>query len=159
MSEAPLVIMMHPYRSLGPSGFRALIGVVIGVNAVGALYFAFIGAWPVAGFMGLDVLALHVALRLSFAQARAFERISIDDRMVTIENCDRSGRLVRETMPSYWAQVVFDGDDTQGTISLRSHGRAIAVGTHLPGPERQLFADRLRQALRDARGSAGAVEA
>jgi uncharacterized membrane protein len=41
---------------------------------------------------------------------------------------------------------------------VRSHGRSIPVGTHLPGPERHLFAARLKEALRDARASMTAVE-
>lgn len=154
----PLVITSHPHRSLGLAGFRALFGVVIVANCVGAIYFSSLGAWPVAGFMGLDVLAFALAFRLSYAQARAFERISIDPNQIIVEQCNAKGQMARETLQSYWAQIVFDGDDTQGHIWVRSHGRSIPVGTHLPGPERHLFAARLKEALRDARASMTAVE-
>lgn len=159
MTVAPLIIVSQPHRSLGTAGFRALLGVVIAANAIGALYFSSLGAWPVAGFMGLDVIAVLVAFRLSYAQARAFERISIDATHIVIEQCDTKGRLTSERMPSYWAQVVFEGDETQGDIRVRSHGRSIAVGTHLPGPERHVFAGRLKEALREARSSVAGVEA
>lgn len=159
MSALPLVITSHPYRSLGSAGFRVLLGVVVAANATGAIYFSALGAWPVAGFMGLDVLAILVAFRLSYAQARAYERISIDPGHIVIEHCDARGRTTREEMPSYWAQIVFDGDDEQGAVWVRSHGRSVPVGTHLPGPERHLFATRLRQALREVRASTVGVEA
>jgi uncharacterized membrane protein len=158
MTTAPLIIVSHPHRSLGSVGFRALLCVVIGANAIGAIYFSSLGAWPVAGFMGLDVIAVLVAFRLSYAQARAFERISIDPAHIVIEQCDAKGKMTSERFPSYWAQVVFEGDETQGQIRVRSHGRSIAVGTHLPGPERHVFAGRLKDALREVRSSVAGVE-
>jgi uncharacterized membrane protein len=156
--STPLVITSRPHRSLGSAGFRALFGVVIFANSVGAIYFSALGAWPVAGFMGLDVIAFVVAFRLSYAQARAFERISIDPDHILVEQCDAKGNMAKERLQSYWAQIVFDGDDTQGSIWVRSHGRSVPVGTHLPGPERHVFAARLKEALRDARASMTAVE-
>ena len=159
MTVTPLVITSHPHRSLGLAGFRVLFGVVIVANGIGAIYFSLLGAWPVAGFMGLDVLAFLVAFRLSYAQARAFERISIDDQRITVEQHSMKGAASRETLPSYWAQVVFSGDETGGDIVVRSHGKSVHVGRHLPGPERQLFAERLKQALREARSSVSNAEA
>lgn len=159
MSGTPLVFTSHPYRSLGLTGFRVLFGFVIVANSLGAVYFTLLGAWPVAGFLGLDVLAFLIAFRLSYAQARAFERISIDTQTITVEHCSDKGATTCETLPSYWAQVAFAGDETAGDIVVRSHGRSIAVGRHLPGPERHLFAKRLTQALRDVRSSVASVEA
>jgi uncharacterized membrane protein len=159
MSEEALVLTSHPHRSLGPAGYRVLLGVVIGANVIGAIVFAIAGAWPVSGFMGLDVLALYLALRCSYAQARAFERISISSSSFTVERCDARGNTSTVSLPSYWARVNFEGDDTGGEITVRSHGKSIAVGEHLPGPERQHFADTLKQALFQARQSMSAGQA
>lgn len=159
MSGQTLVILSSPYRSLGRTGLRVLLGVVIVVNAVGAVAFGAMGAWPVSGFMGLDVLAVYVAFRLSNAQAQAFERISITPQTLTVERCSARGRTSTASLPAYWAQVVFDGDETAGDIRVRSHGRTIEVGTYLPGPERHLFARRLQQALDEAKRSTLSVEA
>lgn len=153
MADETLVLTSHAHRSLGPTGYRVLLGVVIAVNAVGALAFGLAGAWPVSAFMGLDVLAVYVALHMSYAQARAFERISINCYSFTVERCDARGKLSEISLPSYWARVTFEGDDTGGEITVRSHGRSIAVGEHLPGPERQVFADTLKKALLGARQS------
>lgn len=159
MSEEALILTSHPHRSLGPTGYRALMGVVIGVNVIGAVVFAIAGAWPISGFMGLDVLALYLALRFSYAQARAFERISISSSSFTVERCDARGNTSMVSLPANWARVNFDGDDTGGEITVRSHGKSIAVGEHLPGPERQHFADTLKQALFQARQSVPAGQA
>ncbi len=153
MSDEALVITSHPHRSLGPSGYRVLLGAVIAANVIGAVVFAIAGAWPISGFMGLDVLALYLAFRFSYAQARAFERISISSTSFTVERCDARGRSSMVSLPSYWARVNFEGDDTGGEITVRSHGKSIPVGEHLPGPERHVFADTLKQALFEARQS------
>ena len=159
MSEEALILTSNPHRSLGPTGYRVLLGVVIGVNAIGAIIFAIAGAWPVSGFMGLDVLALYIAFRFSYAQARAYERISISSSTFTVERCDARGNTSMVSLPAYWARVNFEGDDTGGDITVRSHGKSIPVGEHLPGPERQLFADTLKQALFQARQSVPAGQA
>jgi uncharacterized membrane protein len=149
----------YPYRSLGPRGYRVLFAVVIGANLFGGLVFLAMGAWPVSGFMGLDVLALYIAFRISYRQALAFERIAIRDGLITVERSDSRGAITTETLPSYWARVDFEGDDESGNVALRSHGRSIAVGRMLPGFERAMFADTLRKALADAKRSAAEVEA
>lgn len=136
-----------------------LFAIVIGANLFGGLVFLAMGAWPVSGFMGLDVLALYLAFRISYQQAKAFERILIRDGLITVERSDRHGTITTETLPSYWARVDFEGDDESGDVALRSHGRSIAVGRLLPGFERAMFADTLRKALADAKRSAAEVQA
>lgn len=153
MTEDTLILTSHPHRSLGPQGYRVLLGAVIAANAAGAIVFAAAGAWPVSGFMGLDVLALYLALHFSRAQTRAYERITISSRAFTVERCDARGNRTESTLPSYWARVHFEGDENSGDITVRSHGKSITVGEHLPGPERHLFAETLKKALLDARSS------
>lgn len=145
--------VIHPYRSLGAFGFGLLLAVVAGVNAVGAVVMLSYGAWPVVGFMGLDVLAVYVAFRLSYRQARAFERVTINGEALTVERVDRKGRRREWTFPSYWASVLFEGDEDQGKVTVRSHGRSLEVGEYLAPFERKSFAEALREALRSAKTS------
>ena len=68
---------LTPYRSLTPAGFKRLI-VGIGCAAfLLSLPFFFMGAWPVAGFMGLDVLALFIAFKINFRSAGAYETVDV----------------------------------------------------------------------------------
>ena len=152
--RAPFEAVIHPYRSLGAFGFRLLIAVLVVVNLAFAGVMISQGAWPVVGFMGLDVLAIYVAFRLSYAQMLAFERVTIDGETLTVERADRHGRKRAWTFPSYWVSVWFEGDDEEGTVTLRSHGRSLQVGSYLAPFERKGFADALRAALRDAKVSA-----
>lgn len=153
MGQDGFRITSYPYRSLGPLGYRVLFAVVIGANLFGGIVFLAMGAWPVSGFMGLDVLALYLAFRVSYRQAKAFERIQIRDGLITVERSDMHGKVTTESLPSYWAHVQFDGDEEGGDVALRSHGRSVGVGRLLPGFERAVFADTLRKALADAKHS------
>src|SRR5262245_25048947 len=145
--------VIHPYRSLGPIGFGVLLAVVAVANAALAILMLVKGAWPVIGFMGLDVLAVYVAFRLRYAQARAFERVTIDETALTVQRVDRKGRQREWRFPSYWVSVWFEGDDEEGRVTLRSHGRSLEVGAYLAPFERKPFAEALREALRSAKAS------
>jgi len=84
--------VVRPYRSLNLFGFRLLMGALIVVNAgFGAVMLAR-GAWPVTGFMGLDVLAVYIAFRFSYAQSAALERITIADQSLIVARVDPRGR-------------------------------------------------------------------
>ena len=39
--------------------------------------FLLIGAWPVFGFLGLDVLLIYIAFRANFRAARAYEEVTV----------------------------------------------------------------------------------
>lgn len=143
--------IIRPYRSLGPQGFRLLFGVVIAANVAAATIMLWLGGWPVLGFLGLDILAVYVAFRLSYAQTRAFERVTIDREALVVERVDRKGARVEWRFPSYWVSVWYEGDEEQSTVTLRSHGRSLEIGAFLPPVERQPFAEALREALRSAR--------
>jgi uncharacterized membrane protein len=143
--------VIHPYRSLGVAGFRLLLLVVVAVNAAGAIVMIAYGAWPVAGFMGLDVIAVYVAFRLSYAQARAFERVTIRHDELTVERVDPKGARREWRFPSYWVSVWFEGDDDHGTVTLRSHGRSLEIGAFLSPFERKPFADAVREGLCEAK--------
>ena len=143
--------VIHPYRSLGAEGFRILFGVVVALNLIGAVVTLSLGAWPIVGFLGLDVLAVYIAFRISYAQARAFERVVVDRETLTVERVSRKGARQEWRFPAYWVNVWFDGDEENGTVTLRSHGRSLEVGAYLSPFERKSFADALRDALRAAK--------
>lgn len=145
--------VIHPYRSLGPRAFRLFIGILIAINAVFALVMVSQGAWPVAGFLGLDVLAVYVAFRLSYAQVRAFERFIIEGETLTVQRVDKHGGQREWTFPAYWVSVWVDEGEVHTTVTLRSHGRSLEVACYLAPFERKDFAAALRKALLQAKAS------
>ena len=57
--------VLHPHRSLGPRGFLILMLAIGGISFVTGMVFLSMGAWPVFGFFGLDVLLVYVAFKLN----------------------------------------------------------------------------------------------
>ena len=69
--------LLTPHRSLSRAGFLALMLFVIAVSFAAGLACVLIGAWPVFGFFGLDVLAIYWAFRINFRSGRASEEIRV----------------------------------------------------------------------------------
>src|SRR3546814_5288173 len=64
--------VLLPHRSLGPRGFRILMLVAGGGACVIGTSFMLMGAWPVTGFCGLEILLLYIAFRLNYRSGRAY---------------------------------------------------------------------------------------
>ena len=55
--------MLTPHRSLNRVGFLVLMAFLSVVSFAAGVTFLILGAWPVFGFFGLDVLAVYFAFR------------------------------------------------------------------------------------------------
>lgn len=145
--------VIHPHRSLSPAGFRRLILCVGALSLTTGLGFYLSGAWPVIGFMGVDVALLYWAFKASYRSARACETVELTDRALKVERVDPSNRRQVWTLPPGWLRVHLDEPLRPGSqITLTSHGRHLVVGSHLSPDERRDFADALRAALERWRG-------
>jgi uncharacterized membrane protein len=69
--------LLTPHRSLSRTGFMVLMGFICAVSFAAGLVFLLMGAWPVLGFFGLDVLVIWWAFRINFRDAKATEEISV----------------------------------------------------------------------------------
>eukprot|EP01035_Chromulina_nebulosa_P040405 gene40404-54645_t len=69
--------MLKRYGSaLGRTGFLALMLFVGGVSFIAGIAFLMMGAWPVFGFFGLDVLAIWWAFRINYRRGGDTEEIA-----------------------------------------------------------------------------------
>ena len=69
--------LLVPHRSLGRFGFLIVMGALGLSSFLTGLFFLSIGAWPVFGFLGVDVLIVYLAFRMNYAAAKAHEEVSI----------------------------------------------------------------------------------
>jgi uncharacterized membrane protein len=143
---------LTPHRSLGRQGFLILMGALTAVSLVTGLAFAWIGAWPVLGFFGLDVLIVYVAFKLSYRSGRLYERVDVGPETLRLQRVHPSGRREAWDFATYWVRVRLDTlEDGRTDLRLTSHGRTVAFGRFLTNEERESFADALAQALSTAR--------
>jgi uncharacterized membrane protein len=139
---------LSPHRSLSRPAFRrVMIAVTLFSFTVSTVTFL-AGAWPVFGFMGLDVLLVYLALRASYRRARRSEVLELDDEALTVERTDIRGERRCWTLQPAWLRVDLAEPVDSGTpLLLRSHGRSLAVGALVGPDERRNVARDLRDAL------------
>jgi uncharacterized membrane protein len=146
--------VLLPYRSLPSRGFTVLM-LVLGIISVAvSVAFVTLGAWPVCGFFGLDVLLVYFAFRLSYRSARQRETLRLADEEFTVERIGIRGDRRFWRFEPFWLRVVYrEHPDQSNRLSVTSHGQSLAIGTFLPSPVRREVAASLREAL--ARWRAG----
>ena len=147
--DAPLLdLTLRPHRSLSRRGFAVLMGLLVAVSFAAGAAFVAVGAWPVVGFLGVDVLLVWIALRVSFARGRARERLTLHADRFEIERTDRWGRSERRSLEPYWLRVeLADHGAGAPLVRLRSHGRSTVVGAFLGAGERAELSRTLDEAL------------
>ncbi len=145
---APFRFILTPNRSLSPRGFLILMGMLGFASIATGLAFALMGAWPVLGFFGIDVLIVYVAFKLNYRAGRLLETIDLSPEALTLIRIHPNGRRERFDFHPYWVQVRLKlGRDGRSTLHLRSHGRDVAFGIFLADDEQRSFADALKLAL------------
>jgi len=140
--------VLLPHRSLPPRSFHLLM-LLLGIISFSAgIAFLAVGAWPVCGFFGLDVLLLYIAFRVSYRSARQHERLRLAGDQFTVERVNiRGERRVWRFQP-FWMRVVLEErDDESNRLTLASHGRSLVIGDFLPPPSRRELAASLKRAL------------
>ena len=123
---------------------------VIGVNVAVALFFSLQGAFPVAGFLGLDVLALWLAFRWNYRAAQVAEYVRIAPGQVHVAAVDQHGVATHWILNPVWARVARDG---RGVLIRDGEGQ-MRVGAFLSPKECESFAAALSLALHRAKRGA-----
>jgi uncharacterized membrane protein len=142
--------VLRPHRSLSLAAFKLMLMVVIAVNAVLAAVFVSQGAFPVAGFLGLDVLALWLAFRWNYRAAQVAEYVRIAPGKVHVAAVDERGVPTHWVLNPVWARVARDG---RGVL-IRDGAGQLRIGAFLSPKECAEFATALDTALHRARRGA-----
>ena len=142
-----------PHQSGTRAGLRVLTGlVVLGSAGLTTLFWA-LGAWPVAGFMGGEVLLVLGLLRAHRRwSGRMAERITLADGRIRIERTDRRGRRGSESLDAYWARVrLTPRPGRVSELRLAARGRSTEIGGFLGEDDKADLARALTRALQDYR--------
>ena len=93
-------LTIWPHRSLSPKGFAIVIGVLAGLLFAIGLGFFLAGAWPVIGFLGLELLVVWGAFKLNYRAAKVRETIETTTETLTVEHKDQHGKAAVSKYPS-----------------------------------------------------------
>jgi uncharacterized membrane protein len=146
--------VLTPHRSLSPKGFIVLMAAVCAVSFSTGLFFYLLGAWPVIGFMGLDVALIYLAFKLNFRALRLYETVDLTEDALTVTRVAPSGKEQSWRFNPYWVRLSLQPRAGRSSeLSLASHGKRLVFASFLSDAEREDFAAALRAALTSARNA------
>lgn len=149
--------MLTPNRSLSPKGFIIFMVCISAVCFITGLVFTLAGAWPVMGFMGLDVLLIYLAFRKNYNDLKIFETISLTPNVLILERVYPSGRSQSFEYNPFWVKVGIKEHSSGATkMQLVSHGKVLNFGNFLSDDERREFASVLNREINLAKKSLNA---
>src|ERR1700674_739952 len=145
--------LLTPHRSLSRTGFLVLMAFLSVASFAAGLAFLLMGAWPVFGFFGLDVLAIYWAFRVNFQRAKASEEISVTPSELRVRRVSHRGQVVEFVLNPLWVQLDQKCHAEFGIerLYLVSRGRHLAIARFLGPDEKASFAKALTAALQAAR--------
>jgi uncharacterized membrane protein len=145
--------IITPHRSLTDTGFLAVMGLIGGISFIGGLVFFLIGAWPVVGFLGLDVLLVYWAFRVNYRAAAAFEQVTLTPSELRLRRVSHRGAVAEWSMNPLWTRLDRETHEEFGLLRLFlvSRGRRFSIAGFLSPNERETFAAALSVALGEAK--------
>ncbi|HTV32443.1 MAG TPA: DUF2244 domain-containing protein [Methylocella sp.] len=152
--EPPLFsARLQPYRSLNRRGFALLMVIFSSASLISTLPFAILGAWPVLGFMGIDVVIFYFAFRASFQAAKAYEDLEVTFFELKLAKVSASGERAEFLFNPCFVRLEQDQDEKLGTprLTLVSRGKAVEIAAFLGPADKADLATDLSQALAEAR--------
>jgi uncharacterized membrane protein len=139
---------LHPHRSLPREGFHALIAVLVAANVILGVPMFLLGAWPVVGFMGLDIALVAFLFRLNYKSGRLSETLRLTDTELVVTRIDPEGVVEESRLEAAWLRVDMDDPPQhESRLVLISRGNRLVVGRFLTPEERLEVAIDLRAAL------------
>jgi uncharacterized membrane protein len=144
---------LTPHRSLNRTGFLVVMALVSVVSFAAGLVFLLIGAWPVFGFFGLDVLVIYWAFRVSFRRAKASEDIRVTPSELYVRRTSHRGHVVEFSFNPLWVRLDRKTHAEFGIerLYLVSKGRRVAIASFLGPEEKESFSNALMAALQAAK--------
>ena len=144
---------LKPHRSLNRRNFRVLMLIFSGVSFLATLPFVLLGAWPVAGFMGIDIAIFYFAFRASFRAARAYEVVEVTFSELMVAKINAKGERAEWRFNPVFVRLEGEQHEEFGTqrLALVSRGKAVEIASFLGPAAKAGFASDLSRALAEAR--------
>jgi uncharacterized membrane protein len=145
--------LLTPHRSLNRTGFVLVMAFLSVISFAAGVAFLIMGAWPVLGFFGLDVLAVYWAFRINYRRARAREEISMTPSELRVRRVSHRGHVMEWVLNPLWVRLDQIAHEEFGIekLYLVSRGRRVSVGSFLGPDEKASFSNALKEGLAAAR--------
>jgi uncharacterized membrane protein len=144
---------LSPHRSLSRQGFAIVMGVLGAASFVLGVAFLMMGAWPIFGFLGLDVFLVWLAFRSNYRAAKAFEEILVTPVRLVWRRVSARGEEREDTMNPRWVRLETTADELAGVTRVALTERRVTrvIGAFLPPVHKEKLAKNLAVALATAK--------
>jgi uncharacterized membrane protein len=145
--------VLTPHRSLGSVGFLVLMIVFGGISFISGMAFLLMGAWPIFGFFGLDVLLLYWAFRMNYRHAAAYEQILVTPTELKVRKVSHRGRAREWVLNPLWVKLDRVAHEEFGIerLFLVARGKQLIIANFLGPDEKASFAKELGRALNEVK--------
>ena len=145
--------LLTPHRSLNRTGFLLMMAFLTAISFAAGVAFLLMGAWPVFGFFGLDLLAIYWAFKVNFRRARASEEISLTPSELRVRRISHRGHVMEWKLNPLWVKMEQNSKEEIGIekLYLVSRGRRVSIGSFLGPDEKASFSNALKEGLAAAR--------
>jgi uncharacterized membrane protein len=148
-----LAARLTPHRSLSRTAFIVLMLFVSAISFTAGLAFLLMGAWPVFGFLTLNLLAVYWAFRINFRHADAYEEISVSYCELRVRRVSHRGHTMEWVFNPLWVRIDRETHAEFGLerLYLVARGRRISLASFLGPEEKESFCKALTAAVQEAR--------
>src|SRR5689334_20798114 len=145
--------LLTPHRSLSRTGFMLLMAFLTVISFAAGVAFLIMGAWPIFGFLGLDVLAIYIAFKINFRRARAREEITVTPSELRVRRISHRGHVMEWVLNPLWVQIDQITHEEFGIerLYLVSSGQRVSIGSFLGAEEKASFSKALRAGIEAAK--------
>jgi uncharacterized membrane protein len=145
-SESGLDFVIKRNCSISPRNLLCVLALAMCVSLGIASAFAWLGAWPVLPFAGIEMLALAAAFYVNGRHAADYERIALAKGKLLVE-ASVGGRLERHEFSPRWLRLAERRSGQDLRLLLVSRGSELEIGRHLDADRRVSLAAHLRGSL------------
>ena len=141
-----------PHRSLSRRGTKIVIGFFCTMSVVTGVRFWLIGAWPVAGFIGIELGLAAFLLWLHQRSGRQMEWLLLSSNQMRVVRRDPDGKRRQTQLPTGWLRVELE--ERPGRVPgllLCAPGRRVEVARALGDEAKRDLAQALADAVHAAR--------
>jgi len=143
-----LNLTVLPYRSLSKKGFRNLMFCVSFIFFSIGVYFWYLGAWPVFGFIGLDVVLLYYAFRINYRSGEIFETLKMEKEFLLVTRNFPSGKKQSWSLEPYWASVqLITPNRNEQSLIIKSKDKVVLIGSFLNNNDKEKLFKKIQDAF------------
>lgn len=155
MHTDPIIaVQLTPHRAMNRAGLHRVIVLTCVLASIPGIVFFAMGAWPILGFLGLDIALLYWAMTVSLRDGQAREVVTLWPDKLHIRRVSPKGHETDFAFNPFFARLVVERDHEDRIAALRiaAPDRQVELGRFLNADDKARFLKLFAPVYARARG-------